>query len=165
MKSKAPSFRVGLGFDSHAFSGRGRLAFGGLRVAGVPALRGHSDGDALLHAVIDAVLGACGLGDIGELFPDTSRKWKGADSRRLLRLALARARAVGYRPVQMDATVVGHRPRLAPIKAKLRGSLARLLGVPAADVNIKGKTPEGLAWFGPDDGVAVWVVATVERIR
>jgi 2-C-methyl-D-erythritol 4-phosphate cytidylyltransferase/2-C-methyl-D-erythritol 2,4-cyclodiphosphate synthase len=157
--------RTGFGFDSHSFSAAGTLVLGGLSFAGTPALKGHSDGDALLHAVIDALLGAAVLGDIGELFPDTDARFKGADSRRLLAAAMERVRDAGFVPAHVDVTVVAEHPRLAPRKAELRAALAGLLGLPTDRVSVKGKTPEGLTLFAPPGGVAVWAVATVVPAR
>jgi len=156
--------RTGIGFDSHAFSEGGTLMLGGVTFAGVPALQGHSDGDALVHAIIDALLGAAGAGDIGQLFPDTSAEFKGMSSLKMLGVALEKVRAAGFSPSHVDAVVVADRPKLAPAREKMSAAIADVLGLAAADVSIKGKTQEGLAWFsGGPGGVAVWATANIER--
>jgi len=157
--------RTGIGFDSHAFSDGGTLMLGGVKFDGIPALKGHSDGDALLHAVIDALLGAAGQGDIGQLFPDTSPEIKGLSSSKMLAGALDRVRAAGFAPVHVDVVVVAERPKLAPSREKIVSSLSRALGLSGTDVSVKGKTPEGLAWFGKGGGIAVWASATLVPSR
>lgn len=159
MKKKS-CHRVGFGFDSHKFGTKGTLVLGGVRFAGHPALAGHSDGDALLHAVVDALLGAAGLGDIGEYFSDKSAKYKGISSRVLLGEIQKRVKAAGVCPSHVDVTVVADRPRLMSAKPAIRRQLARDLGISAGSVNIKAKTLEGLSWFKPGDGIAVWAVVT-----
>ncbi len=156
--------RTGFGFDSHLFSRRGTLALGGLPFKGTPALAGHSDGDAVLHAVIDALLGAAALGDIGDMFPDSSKKIKGISSRVLLQRALLRVRAAGFLPEHVDVTVVANKPRLGSLKLKMKNSLARDLKLPASSVNVKAKTQEGLTWFDSPGGIAVWAVATLASL-
>jgi 2-C-methyl-D-erythritol 2,4-cyclodiphosphate synthase len=158
-----PMNRTGFGFDSHAFDAKGSLVLGGVRFPGTPALKGHSDGDALLHAVIDALLGAACLGDIGEFFPDTSPTFKGASSVRFVKATLVALREKKWTPVHVDVTVVANKPRLTPNKSKIKIKLARLLKLPTSSVNIKAKTQEGLTWFVESGGIAVWAVATVER--
>jgi 2-C-methyl-D-erythritol 2,4-cyclodiphosphate synthase len=151
---------VGFGFDSHEFGTTGTLRLGGVRFSNTPALRGHSDGDALIHAVIDSLLGAAGLGDIGEMFSDRSSKWKGADSRKLLAKAMASVRNRKLDVVHIDTVVLADEPRLAPHKKKMQRELARALGVSASRVNLKAKTQEGLRWFAVA-GIAAWAVATL----
>lgn len=158
---KKTCHQVGLGFDSHAFGEKGTLVLGGIRFPGVPALRGHSDGDALLHAVIDAVLGGSSAGDIGEFFPDSSHKWKGASSLRMLKLALAKTGAMGKKVKHLDITVVADAPRMGPHKMKIRKSVAKATGLQVSRVNLKAKTQEGLNWFKAPGGIAVWAVATM----
>jgi 2-C-methyl-D-erythritol 2,4-cyclodiphosphate synthase len=153
--------RTGFGFDSHLFSSRGVLALGGVPFRGTPALTGHSDGDALLHAVIDALLGAACLGDIGDMFPDTSKKLKGVSSRKLLQLALRRVRDAGFSPEHVDVTVLADTPRLGAAKMKMKRALANDLKLPPSAVNVKAKTQEGLALFRAPGGIAVWAVATI----
>lgn len=142
-------FRVGLGYDSHRLSAhagraeRGRpMVVGGIRLASDHGPVAHSDGDALMHAVTDAVLGAAGLADIGELFPDTDPRWAGTASEIFLTEAVRRAGALGWSVINIDATVILERPKLAPHKPEIRANLARILGVAVERVNIKGKTHE-----------------------
>lgn len=155
--------RTGIGFDSHAFSDAGTLVLGGVSFPGVPALRGHSDGDALLHAIIDALLGAAGAGDIGELFPDTAPDTQGISSVAMLSVALERVRAKGLEPANIDAVVVADRPKLAPSRAHMSAVIAKAVGIPSDAVSLKGKTQEGLTWFaGGSGGIAVWATATLK---
>ena len=154
--------RTGFGFDSHAFDVKGTLMLSGVRFAGTPALKGHSDGDAVLHAVVDALLGAACLGDIGEFFPDSAKKWKGAASSRFVSETITALRKENWAPVHVDVTVVADKPRLADTKTKMKTTLAKLLKLPASSVNVKAKTQEGLTWFPSPGGIAVWAVATIE---
>jgi 2-C-methyl-D-erythritol 2,4-cyclodiphosphate synthase len=153
--------RTGFGFDSHLFGETGTLILGGVKFPKTPALRGHSDGDAVLHAVIDALLGAAALGDIGDLFPDTAKKFKGADSRRLLETALKKVRHAGWMPAHVDITVLADSPRLGSSKQKMKSGIARSLGLKPAAVSIKAKTQEGLKLFIHPGGIAVWAIATL----
>ncbi len=159
MKINGP--RTGFGFDAHDFSRSGPLVLGGVSFSGVPRLRGHSDGDALLHALIDALLGAACLGDIGDLFPDTDKKFKGIDSRKLLAEALRRVRRAHFKPIHVDVTVVADKPRLSSHKTALRGTLAALLSLPLSSVSVKAKTSEGTRLLRARGGIAVWAVATL----
>lgn len=161
MKKKLKIPQTGFGFDSHAFSKSGSLMLGGLKFPDIPALAGHSDGDAVLHALIDALLGACALGDIGELFPDSDKKLKGIASLLLLKTALKKIKEKGFVPQHVDITIVADKPRLSPVKQKMKALLSKALGLSANHVNVKAKTPEGLTWFVPQGGIAVWAVATV----
>lgn len=155
--------RTGIGFDSHAFSDGGTLILGGVSFPGVPALRGHSDGDALLHAIIDALLGAAGAGDIGQLFPDTAPEVKGMSSVAMLKAAVTKVREAGFAPSSVDAVVVADRPKLAPARGKMAATIAEALGLTPGDVSLKGKTQEGLSWFtGGAGGIAVWATANLE---
>lgn len=164
MASARPPCRVGHGFDLHrlealAPEGAGRpLILGGVRIEHRLGPVGHSDGDALLHAVTDAILGALGQPDIGELFPDSSPKWAGADSAIFLAEAVNRMRAAGFELGNVDATVILQKPKVAPHKDAIRLNLARLLGVDASRVNLKGKTHEELDALGAGRGVAVHAV-------
>lgn len=152
--------RVGMGFDVHPFDDGGKpLVLGGVAFEG-RGLAGHSDGDVLAHVVIDAVLGAAGLGDIGTQFPDTDPSLAGADSILLLTRAAAAVRAAGWSPVNVDCSVVLDAPKLAPRRDEMQGRLSVALG---ADVTIKGKRPEGLGALGRGEGIAAWAVALVER--
>ena len=158
-------FPTGFGFDSHTFSKTGTLVLGGLHFPGVPILKGHSDGDALLHALIDSLLGAAALGDIGDHFPDTDKSTRGVASHMILRRVLHEIHQAGYRPAHVDITVLADRPRLSPHKEKMAHRLSRLLGLSRKSVNIKAKTSEGLIFFKKPGGVAVWSLATLEPIR
>lgn len=140
--------RIGTGFDSHRLVEGRPLVLGGVEIPNDVGLAGHSDGDALLHAVTDAILGACGEGDIGELFPPGDAQWKDADSARFLAEALGRAAARGLALVNVDTVIVTERPRLSPWKARIREHLAGLLGVTADRVGVKAKTAEGLGPVG-----------------
>ena len=153
--------RVGIGYDSHAFTEGGPLVLGGVSIPASVHLRGHSDGDAVAHAVTDAILGAAGQGDIGTLFPDTDPVNAGRDSMEMLRAAARRVGAAGWRVQQIDVTVVAELPRIAPYRAAMCGALARALGIPPADVSVKGKTNEGLGWIGRGEGLAALAVATL----
>jgi 2-C-methyl-D-erythritol 2,4-cyclodiphosphate synthase len=157
------SARAGIGFDSHPFSDERRLVLGGVPIPGVPGLSGHSDADVLTHAVIDALLGAAGLGDIGDHFPDTDRRTRGISSLKLLAHTVKLLKSKGFKTVHVDGTVLADRPRLGPYKARIRRCLARILGVPLAAVNLKGKSTQGLGSFGVQAGMAAWAVVTVSR--
>jgi 2-C-methyl-D-erythritol 2,4-cyclodiphosphate synthase len=154
-------FRIGLGFDSHAFKKGVPLVLGGLKIDHPEGLAGHSDGDLLLHAITDALLGAVSAGDIGTFFPPTDPKWKGADSTLFLRTALEEIALVGFKIVNIDCVLILERPKIVPIAGEIRERVADLLGVDVNNVSIKGKTPEGL----PQEGTAVaHVVVLLESI-
>lgn len=154
--------RIGIGYDSHRFVEGRPLILAGQRIPHPEGLAGHSDADAVAHAVIDALLGAAALGDIGTLFPDTDPAWRDADSMRLLDLARARLAEEGFRPVQVDVTVILERPKLGPHKAAMADAIRSVLGLPAGRVSLKAKTNEGMGFIGRGEGVAVMAVATVE---
>jgi 2-C-methyl-D-erythritol 2,4-cyclodiphosphate synthase len=156
-------FRVGQGFDVHALVPGRRLVLGGVAIDFNRGLLGHSDADVLLHAVTDALLGAAGLGDIGRLFPDTDPALAGADSRLLLRQAMERVRAAGWRVVNVDATVICRQPKIAPHVNAMVGNVAADLGIAAEQVNIKGKTTEGLGFTGRGEGIAAQAVVLLRR--
>lgn len=154
--------RIGLGFDSHAFKAGVPLVIGGLKIDHPEGLAGHSDGDLLLHAITDALLGAVSAGDIGTFFPPTDPKWKNADSTLFLQTALEEVALAGYKIVNIDCVLIMHRPKIVPIAHDLRERVADLLGVDIKNVSIKGKTPEGLT----QDGTAVaHVVVLLETIE
>jgi len=155
--------RTGLGYDSHRLLAGRRLVLGGVEIASELGLDGHSDADVLTHAVIDAVLGAAGLGDIGEHFPDTDPRFRDADSIELLREVLIRVGAAGWSVVNVDATVVIERPRLAPHRPAMRAALAGALGVLGDAVNVKATTGEAIGFVGRGEGAAALAVATLER--
>lgn len=149
--------RIGLGWDRHRLEPGRPCVLGGVRLECTVGPAGHSDGDAVLHALTDALLGAAGLDDLGTLFPDTDPAWRGADSRRFLRDALERLAARGLRPVSADLVVVTEYPRISPHRAAIRAALAAELGLPVDRVNLKGKTTEG----GPPDHLEVQAVVIV----
>lgn len=155
--------RVGLGYDSHRFQPPGPLTLGGITIPFDNHLQGHSDGDAVCHAITDAVLGAAGLGDIGGMFPDDDAANKGRNSVEMLGLAVRRAREQGFTVVQVDVTVVTESPRLAGHKDAMRRRLAEPLGVRAEDVSVKAKSNEGMGWIGRGEGIACIAVATLAR--
>ena len=139
-----PAIRIGYGFDSHEFRPGIPLKIGGITLAHDKGLGGHSDGDVLLHAITDALLGAVAAPDIGVLFPPSDQKWKGADSAVFLREALKRVRDAGYSLANVDASLILAAPKIGPHAEAIRVSVAKLLGVPADCVGLKAKTPEGL---------------------
>lgn len=156
--------RVGLGFDSHRFDPDRSLVLGGVSIPDAPGLAGHSDGDAVVHAVIDALLGAAGLGSIGDAFPDDDPRWRDADSIELLRRAVRRLEEENYQVVNVDVTVVAERPRVAPHVESMRRRLADPLRVAASHVSVKGKSNEGMGWVGRSEGLAVMAVALLDRM-
>jgi 2-C-methyl-D-erythritol 2,4-cyclodiphosphate synthase len=154
--------RSGIGWDSHRLETGRPLIVGGVRIPDAErGLAGHSDADVLTHAVIDALLGAAGLGDIGMHFPDTDERWRGADSISLLRTTVALLREAGLSPVNVDATVVCEEPRLSPYRDEMRASLASAVGLPAGAVNVKFTTAERMGFVGRGEGVAALAIATV----
>ena len=155
--------RVGIGRDVHRLEAGGRLVLGGVCVDDSRGPVAHSDGDALLHAVIDAMLGAAGLGDIGDHFPDSDPQYRGADSRGLLRRAAGLLEERGLRVVQVDSTVMLEAPKLGPHKRTMRETIAADLGLDAADVNVKAKTAEGLNAVGRGDAVAAEAAVLVDQ--
>jgi 2-C-methyl-D-erythritol 2,4-cyclodiphosphate synthase len=144
-KDKQPAMRVGYGWDSHEFKPGIPLKIGGVTLAHPKGLGGHSDGDVLLHALTDALLGAVAAPDIGSLFPPSDPKWKGADSAVFLREALKRVQAAGYAVVNVDSALILAAPKIGPHAAAIRKHMAELLGVPPNCVGLKAKTPEGLS--------------------
>ena len=155
--------RVGQGMDIHALVPGRPLILGGVTIPHEKGLLGHSDADALLHAITDALLGATGLGDIGRMFPDSDERWRGADSRELLRQAMARVKASGWRVGNVDATIVCQAPRIAPHAAAMAAHIGADLGISPEAVSIKGKTAEGLGFAGRREGIAVQAVALLLR--
>jgi 2-C-methyl-D-erythritol 2,4-cyclodiphosphate synthase len=157
--------RVGIGYDSHRLVEGRPLILGGQHIPHPLGLLGHSDADAVAHAVTDAFLGAAGAGDIGGLFPDTDDKWLNADSLYLLHLAVEHIREHGYEPHQADVTIITQGPRIAPYAAAMSAALARVLGIEPSCVSIKAKSNEGMGFIGRGEGIAVMAVATVEALR
>lgn len=159
------SVHSGIGYDSHRLVAGRRLVLGGVELASERGLAGHSDADVLAHAVIDALLGAAGLGDIGEHFPDSDERYRDADSLALLADAVALVRAAGFEPVNVDATVLMERPKLGDARAAMRARLADALGVAVSEVNIKASSGEGIGFVGREEGVAAIAIATLRGGR
>lgn len=159
----APTIRVGLGYDSHTFGEGTGCLLGGVVFADAPPLRGHSDADAVAHAVTDALLGAVADGDIGTHYPPSDDQWKGADSMALLAEVVRRLNTQGWAVGNVDLTVICQRPKIGPRAAEVRQALARVLGVLPASVSVKGKTNEGMGWEGREEGVGVHAVVLVYR--
>jgi 2-C-methyl-D-erythritol 2,4-cyclodiphosphate synthase len=151
--------RIGIGYDMHPFEDGRRLVLGGVVFEGERGLCGHSDGDALVHAIIDAILGAAGLGDIGQHFPSGDERWRGADSIEMLREVAALAAKAGFSVGNLDATVIAERPRIAPRAAEMRDRVARAVGCDGSRVSIKATTTDGLGAIGRGDGLAAMAVA------
>lgn len=156
--------RIGFGYDSHRFDATRPLVLGGVRISDSPGLKGHSDADVLIHAVIDALLGAAARGDIGGHFPDTDERWRGADSAGLLAAVVDELAVAGFAPVNIDATVICEKPRLSPHVAAIRARLAQLLHLTPDRVSVKGKTNEHLDDVGAGLGIEVHAVALLEEI-
>ena len=157
-----PSPRIGHGYDSHRFEEGRPLVLGGVRIPDHPGLAGHSDGDAVAHAVIDAILGAAAAGSVGSHFPPSDPTWKDADSMDLLARAVAVLESRDRRVVNVDVTVICESPRIGPHAAAMSKQLAERLGVPSDAVSVKGKSNEGMGWIGSGEGLAVHAVALVE---
>jgi 2-C-methyl-D-erythritol 2,4-cyclodiphosphate synthase len=153
---------AGIGYDSHRFAEGLRLVIGGIEIPHERGLHGHSDADVLTHAVIDALLGAAGLGDIGEHFPDSDESYKDADSIALMREVVELVHAGGLRVVNLDCTVVMERPTLAPYKQQIRRRLADALRVSQEQVNVKASTGEGIGFVGREEGVAALAVVSLD---
>jgi 2-C-methyl-D-erythritol 2,4-cyclodiphosphate synthase len=154
--------RIGQGIDIHAFSEGRPLILGGVEIPHGRGLAGHSDADALLHAIIDAMLGAAALGDIGGMFPPTDRRWAGASSRELLQLAYEHVRGAGYRLANVDATIVAQEPRLAPHVPAMRQAIAGVLEVDISVVSVKATTSDRLGFTGRGEGIAAFAVVLLE---
>ncbi len=154
--------RIGQGFDVHAFVAGKKLMIGGVDIPYGKGLAGHSDADVLLHAICDALLGAAGLGDIGQHFPDHDSRYSGIDSRKLLRSVASQLQNSGLKIVNVDATIVAQEPRMAPHVPRMIGNIAEDLGVAPAAINIKATTTEQLGFIGRVEGIAAQAVALVE---
>jgi 2-C-methyl-D-erythritol 2,4-cyclodiphosphate synthase len=152
---------TGIGYDSHRLKPGRKLILGGVEIPGELGLDGHSDADVLTHAVIDALLGAAGLGDIGEHFPDSDERYRDADSLKLLETVLPRVFAQGLELVNVDSTVVMERPKLGPYREAIRERLASVLGLAPGRVNVKATTGEGVGFVGRGEGVAALVVVSL----
>jgi 2-C-methyl-D-erythritol 2,4-cyclodiphosphate synthase len=156
--------RIGQGFDVHAFGEGDAVILGGVEIPHSHGLKAHSDGDVLLHALADALLGAVALGDIGHLFPDTSEEWAGADSRDLLRRVMARVLEEGFSVVNVDTTIIAQAPKMAPHVEAMRMNIAEDLGVPVNRVSVKATTTEKLGFTGRGEGVACQAVCLLEAV-
>jgi 2-C-methyl-D-erythritol 2,4-cyclodiphosphate synthase len=158
------NLRIGQGFDVHALVPGRKLIVGGVDIPFDRGLLGHSDGDVLLHATCDALLGAAGLGDIGRHFPDSDDSLRGADSRTLLRSTAAQLHRHGFRIVNVDATIIAQAPRMAPHIASMIAGIAQTLGIAPSQVNIKAKTTERLGFTGRGEGIAAQAIALIELV-
>lgn len=156
--------RVGLGYDSHRFDDTRELVLGGVRIPEHAGLAGHSDGDAVAHAVIDALLGAMAAGNVGSHFPPDDDRWKDADSMELLRRVVRLLAGRNYQVVNVDVTVVCESPRIGPVAERMRERLAAVLQVGADFVSVKGKSNEGMGWIGAGEGLAVHAVALIDSV-
>jgi 2-C-methyl-D-erythritol 2,4-cyclodiphosphate synthase len=159
------SFRIGQGFDVHALVPGRKLMVGGVEIPFDRGLLGHSEGDVLLHAICDALLGAAGLGDIGRHFPDTDESLRGADSRGLMRSVVEQLRQQGFAIVNVDATIIAQAPRMAAHIASMTTSIAQTLGIAESQVNLKAKTTERLGFTGRGEGIAAQALALIELTR
>ena len=157
--------RIGFGYDSHVFEKGKPLVLGGVLIPGSDGLKAHSDGDVLIHAVIDALLGAAALGDIGSHFPDTDEKWRGADSAELLRSAVCEVRGSGYEIENVDATVICESPKLRPFVESIRSALADAMNVGVGRVSVKGKSNEKMDDVGAGKGIVVHAVALLRESK
>ncbi|HEX5469145.1 MAG TPA: 2-C-methyl-D-erythritol 2,4-cyclodiphosphate synthase [Gaiellaceae bacterium] len=155
--------RVGIGIDAHAFSGASKLVLGGVEFPGEPGLAGHSDGDVVAHALVDAVLGAAGMGDIGELFPSGAPEWEGASSLALLERAYADVTGTGWELVNADCVLIGERPRIAPVRDDMRACLAGALAVERERITVRATTTDRLGFAGRGEGLAAQAVALLRR--
>ena len=156
--------KIGIGYDSHRFEVGRKLKLGAIEIPSEKGLLGHSDADALIHAIIDAVLGAAALGDIGSHFPDSDAKWKDADSSFLLKLVVDEVKNAGYSIVNIDSVIITEKPKLAPYILPMRTRLAHILGIDVSAISIKGKTNEKMGSIGSGDGLAVHAVCLLDSI-
>jgi 2-C-methyl-D-erythritol 2,4-cyclodiphosphate synthase len=156
-------FRVGIGFDVHSFGGNNKLYMGGVEINEDLSLIAHSDGDVLLHSIIDAILGASGLGDIGELFPDTAEFTKNMRSTEILKIVVRKIKKNGFRIVNLDGIVICEKPKILPYREQIREKIAELLEINKTEVMIKGKTTEHLGFIGRKEGIATQAVVLLEK--
>lgn len=157
------SFRIGSGHDTHRLVEGRPLILGGVALPHSRGLMGHSDADVVLHAVTDALLGAAGLGDIGDAYPDSNARWRDADSRRFVLETLAKLNQLGWRVVNLDVTIFAQEPKLGPVKASVRDSLAAMLNLPSGDVNVKAKTGEKVGHIGRGEAIGCHAVVLIAR--
>jgi 2-C-methyl-D-erythritol 2,4-cyclodiphosphate synthase len=160
---QAPEYRSGIGYDVHPLVDGRRLVLGGVEISYPRGLKGHSDADVLVHALMDAVLGAAGLGDIGEHFPDTSVAFKDASSLELLSRVARLAAGKGFTVVNVDAVLLAEEPRIAPYRGAMRANIAGVLGIDENRVNVKATTNEGLGFVGAKQGMAAYAVASLRK--
>ncbi|HET7372409.1 MAG TPA: 2-C-methyl-D-erythritol 2,4-cyclodiphosphate synthase [Gemmatimonadaceae bacterium] len=165
MTAPPATIRVGIGYDSHRFAPPGPLVLGGVLIPSDVHLEGHSDGDAVAHAITDAVLGAAGLGDIGEMFSDADPANRGRDSIDMLRSAVKRIETAGFKVQNVDVVVIAEQPRVGPHRQPMRVRLSQALGVDADCVSVKGKTNEGMGWIGRGEGIACIAVAMIVSVE
>jgi 2-C-methyl-D-erythritol 2,4-cyclodiphosphate synthase len=156
--------QTGIGYDCHRFSEGRRLVLGGVELEHERGLVGHSDADVLTHAVIDALLGAAALGDIGQHFPDTDERYRDADSLGLLRETVRLVEAGGFQIVHVDATVMIERPHVSPVRERIRATLAQALGLPVEHVSVKATRGEGMGFVGLEQGAAALAIATIDYL-
>ena len=157
------NLRIGHGYDVHRLTDGRALILGGVEIPYEKGLLGHSDADVLTHAVMDALLGAAALGDIGKLFPDSDAAYKGISSIELLRRVKARLAEAGFEAVNLDATILAQAPKLAPYRDEMRGNIACALDIPVSRVSVKATTEEGLGFTGSGEGIAAHAVALLEQ--
>ena len=155
--------RIGQGYDVHAFCEGDAIIIGGVRIPHGKGLKAHSDGDVLLHAVADALLGAAALGDIGHFFPDTAEEWRGADSRVLLRAVRDAVAAQGFQVGNVDSTIIAQKPRMAEHVPLMRANIAEDLGIPLASVSVKATTTEKLGFTGREEGIACDAICLIKE--
>lgn len=153
--------RVGIGYDVHKLVVGRPLIIGGVAIPHEKGLLGHSDADVLLHAICDALLGAAGLGDMGEHFPDSDPRFKNYDSKKFLSEVTAKLKEKGFKPFNVDSVVIAEAPRLGPYRLEMRKNIAEILDIPLEQVNVKATTEEGLGFTGKKEGIAAWAVATL----
>jgi 2-C-methyl-D-erythritol 2,4-cyclodiphosphate synthase len=156
--------RIGIGYDSHRFAAGRRLLLGGVEIPLAQGLAGHSDADAVLHAIIDALLGAAALGDIGSHFPPSDERWRDADSMELLQTAVLRLAEENYQVVNVDVTVICEAPRIGSHAEAMRERIAGAIGIAPRHVCVKGKTNEGMGWVGRGEGIAALAVALIDTL-
>ena len=157
------SLRVGQGYDVHVFGDGDHVTLGGVKIPYSCGIKAHSDGDVILHALCDALLGAAALGDIGMHFPDTDMKWKGADSRDLLRHVVSLLKAQSYEVVNADITLLAEAPRIGKYRDEMKANMASDLNIDASQINVKATTSEGMGFIGKREGLACHAVVLIER--
>ena len=157
--------RIGMGYDVHRLTCGRELFIGCINIPYTRGLLGHSDADVLAHAIIDALFGACAMGDIGTHFPDTAEEYRGISGRELLKRCSEELRAEGYEIVNIDSTVVAQKPKLMPYIPQMQKAIAEALGIEPSRVSVKAKTEEGLGFTGNETGISAYAVAMVERIK